>query len=78
MNEEQLARHNKRRDDIIAHEKATHGVANEEVGRMMRDKLELVFVGVAGYAAVMERKAERLAVENAELIERIDRLEVVG
>jgi len=73
-----LDEHNRRRDDIIAHEKATHGVANVDTGRMMRDKLEVVFVGVAGYAAVMERKAERLAVENAELLERIDRLEVVG
>ena len=72
-----LDEHNRRRENIIAHEKATHGVANEETGRLMRDKLEDVFVGVAGYAAVMEAKAERLAVVNAELEHRREMMEAV-
>ena len=72
-----LDEHNDRRDRIIAHEKATHGVADVPTGRMMRDKLELVFKGVAGYASIMEHKAERLAVEVANKTEQIEQLEAV-
>jgi len=44
---------------------------------MTRDKFQLVFAGVAGFAAVMEAKVQQLSVERAELIDKVSRLEAI-
>ena len=72
-----LEQHNRRRENIIAHEKATHGVADVETGRLMRDKLEDVFAGVAGFAAVMEAKVQRLSVELEDERQKVAMMEAV-
>jgi hypothetical protein len=73
-----LDEHNRRRDNIIAHEKATHDVANVETGRLMRDKLEDVFYGVAGFAAVMEAKVQQLSVELEDERQKVAMMEAVS
>jgi len=72
-----LNKHNVRRENIIASEKATHGVANVETGRLMRGKLECVFEAVAGYGAWLEEKLERKSLECENKNEQIERLEAV-
>ena len=71
-----LELHNKTIDRIITDEADTLGV-DLPVGRLMRDRLEILLRMVAGYGSTQAHKAEQLAVEVEELKDKVERLEAI-
>ena len=73
----ELEEHNKRRDAIIAKGKQNHGVGDIELDRMPRDKLQDVFMDVAGFASWANGRLEEKSVECDKLRDEVEQKDAV-